>query len=164
MGAFCVDSCLALGMLLWASYQDIRDFTIPMLSILCGFIGGFLSGLLLSGLHGLIESSVGAAIGLGLGLLMFQMVRLGIGDVLLFSALGSILGPTSMLCVFVVSNTAALIRLIIPVLRRHRYSMPKPFRRWIHPFLKRNRVKRIAFAPYILLGTLVITCALAAKK
>lgn len=124
---------IAGTMLFWATWQDIRDYTIPVLAILLGIVAGLGSAVAFHGWHGLEFAGIGGVLGGVLGGFLVRVVKLGEGDAALYLALGVILGPVFLLSLFVWSNIFILMRFLIPILKKERI--------------------RIAVAPYILAAT-----------
>lgn len=122
-------------MLGWASIEDIRTFTIPLYVMVFGGILGFVTWVVSYSVHGSIESGIGGLVGGGLAWILRRVSKLGEADVLLYLALGFILGPTYSILIFVLSNVFVLIRVAIPVIRKQKV--------------------RIAMAPYITAGTTI---------
>lgn len=126
---------MASIMLVWATVEDIRTFTIPLLCILFGTLAGTFGSILAQGVHGAIESGIGGLLGLGLGWILVKVTKLGEGDAYLYMALGVIFGPMMVMCIFVLSNAIVLIRTALPVIRKQK--------------------TRLAVAPYITVATVL---------
>lgn len=73
--------------------SDMRYFRIKNLHIICGLSAGFVLNLLSDGLQGLVSSFLAAMIPIFILLLLFVMRMMGAGDIKLYSAIGSIMGP-----------------------------------------------------------------------
>lgn len=138
--SFMTNLFFALVMLIWATVQDIKDYTIPVLSIVFGMVAGLCSGLVEHGIHGFIESLLGGTVGLVLGYFMVRVVHMGEGDMLLYAALGIIFGPMAVIYIFALSLLLSCVTRIRSILRE-------------------GRSKRIAFAPYILCGMVLVNLA-----
>ena len=83
-----------LGM---AALMDFRTYTIPnWLTVPAIFVGLSLHTLIKQA-SGLVFSLEGAAVGLGLFVMMYGLGWMGAGDVKLFAAVGSFLGPSQTL-------------------------------------------------------------------
>lgn len=128
-----MDLFIAGTMLVWATFQDMRDYTIPTLAVVWGVTAGLAVDIAFHGWHGAIGSGLGGLVGGALGYALVRVAKLGEGDAYLFFALGVIFGPLLILFIFGWSNLIVLGRILVPVLKKRK----------IH----------IAVAPYILAGT-----------
>ena len=80
---------------------DTFKSRIPNLLNVLLIVTGFTLNFLASGIHGLLLSLIGMALGFGLLVLPYIMGGLGAGDVKTLSALGALIGPFDLLHVFV---------------------------------------------------------------
>ncbi|MCF8567415.1 prepilin peptidase [Alicyclobacillus tolerans] len=133
-----MDIGMAGTMLVWATWQDVRSYTIPLVAIVYGVLAGLITAWTFHGGYGLLEAGIGGLLGGGLGWVLVRVVKLGEGDAGLFLALGVIFGPVIVLSVFIASNVLILLRFLVPVLRKKKI--------------------RIAVAPYILAATAIVEC------
>jgi prepilin peptidase CpaA len=85
-----------------ACFTDLRWRRIPNFLVLSGLFLGAVLNLALGGWRGLAASLEGAGLGLALFLPFFALGGMGAGDVKLLAALGSLLGPASLLGVALV--------------------------------------------------------------
>src|SRR5204863_1315166 len=83
-----------------AAWNDFRTRRIPNWITVPGALAGFVLQIWYSGLHGAVQSIEGAALGLGLVLLLFLARGMGAGDVKLFAAVGALAGPQTLVLIF----------------------------------------------------------------
>src|SRR5215470_8842197 len=87
-----------------ATYTDLRSRKIPNWLVLPFAIAGFALSGWLHGLHGIVQSAEGFAIGASLFGLLSLMGGMGMGDVKLCAALGAWIGPWQMLVALVMTG------------------------------------------------------------
>lgn len=100
-------------------YTDIKGRRIYNKVLLPFLAAGLAANLLAGGLPGLMESSKGSLIGLGLLFIPFAMGGIGGGDVKLMAVIGAIKGPAFVLSTFLAGAIAGGI-LALALLIRHR--------------------------------------------
>jgi prepilin peptidase CpaA len=81
------------GLIAFAAYRDVRTRRIPNRVVVILAVAGLGYSLLLSGVSGLLRSGSGIGVGLACWLPFYALGWLGAGDVKLFAAAGSWLGP-----------------------------------------------------------------------
>jgi prepilin peptidase CpaA len=84
-----------------AAWHDIRTRHIPNWIPVSGALLGVVFQIWHSGLQGGLTSIFGAALGLGIFLPLYMLGGMGAGDVKLFGAVGALVGPASLIIVFV---------------------------------------------------------------
>jgi len=84
-----------------AAFSDLRNRQIPNWLTVPGAALGLGLHVWLAGLHGAASSVEGAALGLGIFIAFFFVGGMGAGDVKLFGAVGALVGPQSLILVFV---------------------------------------------------------------
>jgi prepilin peptidase CpaA len=87
-----------------AAWNDFRTRRIPNWITVPGALAGFALQVWYSGLQGAASSIEGAALGIGLVLLLFIARGMGGGDVKLFGAVGALAGPQTLVLIFVISG------------------------------------------------------------
>jgi prepilin peptidase CpaA len=133
--AWGLDVVFAFSVLLIAAKEDREHYTISLLPMLLGVVGGLIVSASFYGWRGLVVSLLGGAVGGLLGGLLAWGAKLGAGDVYLYVTLGAIFGPSVIMIIFAMTNVLVLLRMIRPL--------------W------QKRQIRIAVAPYILVGTVL---------
>lgn len=124
-------SWVILGIvLLWAAWQDSRMHQISILATGGGITVGFVLHTILIGWHGLLASVSGAVIGGLLGVLLWKLASMGEGDVLLYMAIGSLVGPVGVVFSFFTSNVLVLL-LTLPEVLHLRAKRRHPLGPWI---------------------------------
>jgi prepilin peptidase CpaA len=104
-----------------ACFTDLRWRRIPNLLVLSGFGLGAALNLARGGWSGLATSLVGAGLGLALFLPFFALEGMGAGDVKLLAALGSLLGPASLLGVALIAALAGGAMALAAALWRRKF-------------------------------------------
>jgi prepilin peptidase CpaA len=89
-----------------ATYTDLRSRRIPNWLVLPFALIGFVVSGWLHGLHGIVHSLEGFAVGVSLFGLLSLMGGMGMGDVKLCGALGAWIGPSQMLLALVMTGIA----------------------------------------------------------
>jgi prepilin peptidase CpaA len=84
-----------------ATFTDLRTHQIPNAITVPAAVTGLALNATLSGWHGAVISVEGALLGIGIFLVFFLIGGMGAGDVKLFGAVGSLVGPHALLLVFV---------------------------------------------------------------
>jgi prepilin peptidase CpaA len=84
-----------------AAWSDFRTRQIPNEITVPGAVLGFALYVWHSGVQGAWTSLEGALLGLGIFIVFFLVGGMGAGDVKLFAAVGSLVGPQALLLVFV---------------------------------------------------------------
>jgi prepilin peptidase CpaA len=79
------------------TYWDVRYRRIPNELVLVTLIGGLTLNTIFDGPHGLLTSLAGFALGFGLMFFLHAFGTMGAGDVKLFSAIGAVVGVSSVL-------------------------------------------------------------------
>lgn len=133
--AWGLDIILAFSVLLIAAKEDRQHYTISLLPMILGVVGGLIVSASFYGWRGLTVSLLGGVVGGLLGGLLAWGARLGEGDVYLYVTLGVLFGPSVVMIIFAVTNVLVLLRMIRPLWQKRRI--------------------RIAVAPYILVGTVL---------
>ena len=99
-------------MVIAAAISDLRTRRIPNWLPVSGAALGFALNIWYGGLWGALSSLGGAALGLGIFMVLHIAGGMGAGDVKLFSAVGALIGPQALVIVFVftglVGGVAAL--------------------------------------------------------
>lgn len=134
--AFLLDVLIAAVMLTWATMEDVKSYTITLLPILLGTIGGLVVSITFHGWRGIVESVVGGLVGGGIGWLFVRGVRLGEGDALLYLALGTIFGASTVMVIVGISQLLVLIRFVKPLVQKRKIC--------------------VAVVPYIATGTAIV--------
>lgn len=105
------------GILIIAAVTDIRSQRIPNTLTYTSMVFALIFHVQGSGLHGLLFSLAGLALGLAFFMLPYLMGGMGAGDVKLLGAVGAFLGPRGVfeatLCAAIVGGIYALIILLI---------------------------------------------------
>ena len=108
----------AAAITLVAAFTDVRRFKVPNALTFPALLFGLVVSTCLGGFAGLGTSLLGAAAGFGVLVVFYALGGVGAGDVKLFAALGSWLGPALTLEVFLAAAVAAgLYALILAVLQ-----------------------------------------------
>ncbi len=95
------------------AYYDVRYRRIPNPFVLATFISGVAMNAILFGLHGVVGSIAGCALGFVLMFMLHVFGAMGAGDVKLFAAIGAITGAHMILPTFlVVILTGGVLALI----------------------------------------------------
>lgn len=84
-----------------AAWSDLRTRRIPNWITVPGAALGFVLQAYHGGLRGALASLAGAGLGLGLFIALYMAGGMGAGDVKLFSAVGALVGPQTLILVFV---------------------------------------------------------------
>src|SRR5437870_12983718 len=87
-----------------AAWSDLRTRRIPNWITVPGAVMGFALQISYRGLPGAIASLEGAALGLGIFIALYVAAGMGAGDVKLFGAVGALVGPQSLILVFVLTG------------------------------------------------------------
>ena len=87
-----------------ATYTDLRSRRIPSWLVLPFAIIGFAISGWLHGLHGVVQSLEGFAVGVSVFGFLSLMGGMGMGDVKLYGALGAWIGPSQMLVALVLTG------------------------------------------------------------
>lgn len=86
-----------MPMAILITYWDVRYRRIPNELVLLTFIGGLTLNTIFGGSHGLLISLGGFALAFGLMFFLHAFGTMGAGDVKLFSAIGAVVGVSSVL-------------------------------------------------------------------
>lgn len=97
---------LIILMMVICIYTDIKGRRIYNKALIPFLAAGFAANLLAGGWPGLLESSKGLLVGLGLLLIPFAMGGIGGGDVKLLAVIGAIKGPSFALSTFLAGAMA----------------------------------------------------------
>jgi prepilin peptidase CpaA len=84
-----------------AAWSDLRTRRIPNWITVPGAVMGFVLQTWTGGLHGTWAALAGTALGLAIFIGLFVAGGMGAGDVKLFGAVGSLVGPQALVLVFV---------------------------------------------------------------
>ena len=90
-----------VGMVIAAAWSDLRTRRIPNWIPVSGAVVGFALQAYYGGLGGGLASLAGAGMGLGIFIALYMAGGMGAGDVKLFSAVGALVGPQTLILVFV---------------------------------------------------------------
>lgn len=93
-----------VAMVTAAALSDLRTRRIPNWITLPGAVMGFALQVFYGGRHGALASLAGAGLGLGIFIALYIAGGMGAGDVKLFSAVGALTGPQSLIVVFVLTG------------------------------------------------------------
>ena len=110
-----------------AAWTDLRTRRIPNWLTVTGALLGILLQLWYRGLQGAVTSIEGAAFGLALFVVLFIAGGMGAGDVKLFSAIGALTGPQSLVLVFVFTGLLGGIAAIAVALWRGHLEAKLPY-------------------------------------
>jgi len=124
-----------------AAWNDFRTRRIPNWITVPGALCGFALQVWYGGLPGAVRSIEGAALGVGLVLLLFIARGMGAGDVKLFGAVGALAGPQTLVLIFVISGLLGGIAAAAFVIATGKWQAKMPY------------------APVIALGTLLLLAA-----
>ncbi|MFD1676072.1 prepilin peptidase [Alicyclobacillus fodiniaquatilis] len=116
--------------LLMAAWQDIRTHQIHFLATFSGVMLGLIIHAISHGWYGLIISLIGLLTGAVLAFPLWKFARMGEGDVLLYCAIGALLGPESVMASFAISN-AMILLFTFPELLGKRAKKSHPLAPWI---------------------------------
>lgn len=97
---------LLVSLVITAVYTDLRWSRIPNRLTFSAMAIGLLVQTWMGGLHGVLSSMEGLGVGMGLLLLPYAYRAIGAGDVKLMAAIGSLLGPSDVLSVALLSVMA----------------------------------------------------------
>lgn len=95
-----------LAVLTVATYTDLRSRRIPNWLVLPFAAAGFAISGWLHGMHGVVQSLEGFAVGVSFFALLSLMGGMGMGDVKLCGAIGAWIGPSQMLIALVMTGIA----------------------------------------------------------
>ena len=156
-----------LTILAVATYTDLRTRKIPNWLVLPFAVVGISASGWLYGLHGVMQSLEGFAVGVSFFGLLALMGGMGMGDVKLCGALGAWIGPSQMLVALVMTGIVGGIMVLCWAIARgflgDLFTNTGNFifgwrKRGLHPdpqFVLRNPLaKKIPYAPAIAVGTL----------
>jgi prepilin peptidase CpaA len=113
---------LLIPLAVFIAYYDIRYRRIPNILVLATMLSGLLINLSLYGRQGALISLGGAALGLGVMLVMHVFGALGAGDVKLFSAICAVVGYPLVLPTFCVVILLGGVLGIITMIRAQRVA------------------------------------------
>lgn len=133
-------SILAIVLLL-AAWEDSRTHQIHILLTLGGITAGVVIHAVQGGWHGLSISIIGIVVGLLLPALLWKFAGMGEGDVLLFTAIGSLIGPGGVMASYFFTLVSILV-----------YTIPE--------VIGKRKKKRHALAPWIAVGTVIGSMAM----
>ena len=89
-----------------AAWSDLRTRRIPNWIPVSGAVLGLVLQAWNGGLYGALNSLAGAAVGLGIFMVLYIAGGMGAGDVKLFSAVGALVGPQALIIVFIFTGLA----------------------------------------------------------
>jgi prepilin peptidase CpaA len=114
-------------LVLTAALRDVRTGRIPnWLTVPAGALGLALHAWY-EGLPGVWTSIAGAALGLAAFILFFAAGGMGAGDVKLFGAVGALVGPQSLVLVFVFTGLLGGILAAAVAVRRRQFQTTLPY-------------------------------------
>src|SRR6267142_4901700 len=96
-----------------AAWSDFRTSRIPNWITVPGAALGFVLQAWYGGIHGAMVSLAGAGLGLGIFIALYIAGGMGAGDVKLFGAVGSLVGPQAVILVFVLSGLLGGIAAVV---------------------------------------------------
>jgi prepilin peptidase CpaA len=99
------------------AYYDVRYRRIPNPFVLATFISGVAMNAILFGLHGVVGSIAGCALGFVLMFMLHVFGAMGAGDVKLFAAIGAITGAHMILPTFLVVILTGGVLALISIIR-----------------------------------------------
>jgi prepilin peptidase CpaA len=120
MRHFSATEILVLVLVLVAAGTDIRWRKIPNWLTLSGILAGFGVNCWLSGWAGLATSGEGLLLGFGVYIVLYALRAMGAGDVKLMAAVGSVVGPTNWILVFIASALAGGVLAVALMIRSGR--------------------------------------------
>jgi prepilin peptidase CpaA len=104
-----------------AAWSDLRTRKIPNWITVPGAAIGLALQTWYGGFYGGLASLAGAALGLGIFLVLYIACGMGAGDVKLFSAVGAFVGPQTLIPVFVFTGLIGGIAAIALAISRGRF-------------------------------------------
>lgn len=111
---------LLVVLVMAAAATDIRSRRIPNWLTLSGVCAGLSLNWFLHGLDGLKSSVEGLLLGFGVYFVLYALRAMGAGDVKLMAAVGSVVGPSNWVAVFLASAMAGLILGVVLMVRKGR--------------------------------------------
>jgi len=99
------------------AYYDVRYRRIPNPFVLATFISGVAMNAILFGLHGVVGSIAGCALGFVLMFMLHVFGAMGAGDVKLFAAIGAITGAHMILPTFLVVVLTGGVLAVVSIIR-----------------------------------------------
>ena len=106
-----------------AGWSDLRTRQIPNWLTVSGAIIGFALQTFYGGLSGAVASVEGAVLGLGIFVALYIAGGMGAGDVKLFGAVGALVGPQSLVLVFVLTGVLGGLAAVVAMIA-HRKAIP----------------------------------------
>src|SRR4051812_47502192 len=122
-----MDSLTIIAIALGSSavWDDLRHRTISNWISLTGVLSGLAYHSSHRGWHGLATALEGAALGLGVFLVVYALGGMGGGDVKLMAAFGSLLGPSGILtAVVLICGIGGLMAAASLLIRRQQKAIP----------------------------------------
>jgi prepilin peptidase CpaA len=103
-----------------AAWTDLRSRRVPNWLTVPGAALGFILQAWYGGLDGVLASVEGAAFGMGILMVVYIAGGIGAGDVKLFSAVGALVGPQSLIPIFVCTALLGGVAAAVLALKRGR--------------------------------------------
>jgi prepilin peptidase CpaA len=122
---FLIDPFLTIflsSILVVAAITDIRVQKIPNLLTFPTMVLGLIYYSITTGLHGLLFSIEGLALGIALFIIPYLMGGMGAGDAKLMGAIGSIIGPKGVLLASLFTAIVGGVYALTILLLNHKYS------------------------------------------
>jgi prepilin peptidase CpaA len=107
-------------LVLAGAWSDVRTRKIPNWIPVSGVVSGLLLQSWHVGAQGAMTSIAGAALGFGIFVPMYILGGMGAGDVKLFSAVGALIGPQSLVLVFVLTGLLGGVAAVLLAVSRGR--------------------------------------------
>jgi prepilin peptidase CpaA len=104
-----------------AAWSDLRTRKIPNWITVPGAAVGFALQIWYGGLYSGLTSLAGAGLGLGIFIVLYIVGGMGAGDVKLFSAIGALVGPQTLILVFVFTGLIGGIAAIALAISRGQF-------------------------------------------
>jgi prepilin peptidase CpaA len=112
-----------LGLLLIASYIDLKYYRIPNYLTFAGMIGALTLYSTAGGLNGFLFSLKGISVGIGVLLIPYLMGGMGAGDAKLMGVVGGFLGAKSVLGVFMLTAAfGGIYAIVIAFIFREKFK------------------------------------------
>ena len=99
------------------AYYDVRYRRIPNPFVLATFISGLAMNAILGGLHGVVGSIAGCALGFVVMFMLHVFGAMGAGDVKLFAAIGAVTGAHLVLPTFLIVILTGGVLAVISIIR-----------------------------------------------
>ena len=114
-------------LVLAAAWSDFRTRRIPNVLTVAGAVSGLALHVWYSGLPGALTSIEGLLVGLGLFIMFFFAGGMGAGDVKLLAAIGALLGPQSLILVFVLTGLLGGVAAAAVIVWRRNWRATMPY-------------------------------------